>query len=66
MSDFSMCQNITFFVFFLYNKIPKSCVEIAELLQQSQNPSVNQTLLSPEKIKEGLKRQQEKNADALR
>lgn len=47
-------------------KIPEPCVEIAELLQQSKNPSVNETLLSPEKIKEGLKRQQEKNADALR
>uniref|UniRef100_A0A2K5ZD60 Proteasome activator subunit 4 n=1 Tax=Mandrillus leucophaeus TaxID=9568 RepID=A0A2K5ZD60_MANLE len=46
--------------------IPKSCVEIAELLQQSKNPSINQILLSPEKIKEGIKRQQEKNADALR
>uniref|UniRef100_A0A2K6F2P3 Proteasome activator complex subunit 4 n=2 Tax=Propithecus coquereli TaxID=379532 RepID=A0A2K6F2P3_PROCO len=46
--------------------IPKSCVAIAELLQQSKNPSINQILLSPEKIKEGLKRQQEKNADALR
>jgi proteasome activator subunit 4 len=52
--------------FSLFNKIPKSCVAIAEVLQQSKNPSVNQALLSPEKIKEGLKRQQEKNADALR
>uniref|UniRef100_A0A2K5QC34 Proteasome activator complex subunit 4 n=1 Tax=Cebus imitator TaxID=2715852 RepID=A0A2K5QC34_CEBIM len=46
--------------------IPKSCVAIAELLQQSKNPSINQILLSPEKIKEGIKRQQEKNADAVR
>ncbi|ELW47867.1 Proteasome activator complex subunit 4 [Tupaia chinensis] len=46
--------------------IPKSCVAIAELLQQSKHPSVNQMLLSSEEIKEGLKRQQEKNADALR
>uniref|UniRef100_A0A2K5P667 Proteasome activator complex subunit 4 n=1 Tax=Cercocebus atys TaxID=9531 RepID=A0A2K5P667_CERAT len=46
--------------------VSNSCVEIAELLQQSKNPSINQILLSPEKIKEGIKRQQEKNADALR
>ncbi|EGV92976.1 Proteasome activator complex subunit 4 [Cricetulus griseus] len=46
--------------------IPKPCAAIAELLEQSKNPSINQTLLSPEKIKEGQKRQQEKNADALR
>lgn len=41
-----------------FNKIPKSCVGIAELLQQSKNPSLNQTMLSSEEIKEGLKRQQ--------
>lgn len=46
--------------------IPNSCVGIAELLQQSKNPSTNQIMLSSEEIKEGLKRQQEKNADALR
>ncbi|ELK14706.1 Proteasome activator complex subunit 4, partial [Pteropus alecto] len=43
-----------------------SCVGIAELLQQSKNPSTNQLMLSSEEIEEGLKRQQEKNADALR
>ncbi|XP_065785365.1 proteasome activator complex subunit 4 isoform X1 [Muntiacus reevesi] len=46
--------------------IPKSCFGIAELLQQSKNPSINQTMLSSEEIKEGLKRQQERNVDALR
>ncbi|KFO18474.1 Proteasome activator complex subunit 4 [Fukomys damarensis] len=46
--------------------IPESCVALAELLQQSKNPSINQTLPSPEEIKGGFKRQQERNADALR
>lgn len=61
-----MCQYFIFPLVFLFNKIPKTCVGIAELLQQSKNPSTNQVMLSSEEIKEGLKRQQEKNADALR
>lgn len=59
-------MTLLFKCFFLFNKIPKPCAAIAELLEQSKNPSISQTLLSPEKIKEGQKRQQEKNADALR
>ena len=62
-----VCVSTSFFpLAFLFNKIPNSCVRIAELLQQSKNPSTNQIMPSSEEIKEGLKRQQEKNADALR
>ncbi|XP_043911057.1 proteasome activator complex subunit 4 [Protopterus annectens] len=47
-------------------KIPERCVEQAILLQQSRYPPANLPPLTAEELEMGLKRQQEKNAEALK
>ncbi|XP_006004010.1 proteasome activator complex subunit 4 isoform X2 [Latimeria chalumnae] len=45
--------------------VPDNCLQIAVLVQQSENPSIRLSLPTPEEINLGIQQQQEKNADAL-